>query len=80
MENTGYVRHVDDLGRFVIPSKLRKKLYIKAGDELPIYLHEADGEQYLCLRLPNMTKDKILVARDLLRELDIPLPEELDFE
>lgn len=37
MKATGIVRHIDDLGRVVIPRELRKKLGIKEGEPLEIY-------------------------------------------
>ena len=35
MKATGIVRRVDDLGRIVIPKKIRRTLRIKEGDPLP---------------------------------------------
>lgn len=36
MKNTGMSRAVDNLGRYVIPMEIRKKLGIKSGDKLDI--------------------------------------------
>lgn len=38
MKDTGIVRNVDDLGRFVLPMELRKKLQIKVGDPLEVFV------------------------------------------
>ena len=37
MKATGIVRHVDELGRLVLPSELRKMLDISEKDALEIY-------------------------------------------
>ena len=38
MKSTGIVRKVDELGRIVLPSELRKKLGIDVKDSLEIYV------------------------------------------
>ena len=38
MKSTGMVRHVDELGRVVIPKEIRNKLDIKEKDPLEIYV------------------------------------------
>ena len=38
MKNTGIIRHIDELGRIVIPKEIRDVLKISSGDELEIYL------------------------------------------
>lgn len=38
MKSTGIVRKVDNLGRIVLPSELRKTLNIKIKDPLEIYV------------------------------------------
>ena len=40
MKATGIVRNIDDLGRLVIPSELRKTHGIKLGDPIEIYTEE----------------------------------------
>ena len=37
MKATGIVRHIDDLGRVVIPKELRKKFNIREGEALEIF-------------------------------------------
>lgn len=41
MKSTGVVRKIDELGRIVLPSELRKVFGIREGDELEI---SVDGE------------------------------------
>ena len=38
MKATGIVRHIDDLGRVVIPKEIRRTLKIREGDPLEIFL------------------------------------------
>ena len=38
MKSTGIVRKVDELGRIVLPSELRKSLGIEIKDSLEIYV------------------------------------------
>ena len=38
MKETGIVRHVDDLGRVVIPKEIRRTLKIREGDPLEIFI------------------------------------------
>jgi transcriptional pleiotropic regulator of transition state genes len=44
MKSTGVVRKVDDLGRIVLPSELRKVFGIHEGDELEI---SVEGERVI---------------------------------
>lgn len=37
MKSTGIVRHMDKVGRIVIPIELRQSLYIEDGDAVEIY-------------------------------------------
>lgn len=49
MKATGVVRTVDDLGRVVIPKEMRKRLGIREGEPLEIYLDKtADGHPMVC--------------------------------
>ncbi|MEG1562510.1 MAG: AbrB/MazE/SpoVT family DNA-binding domain-containing protein [Bacteroides sp.] len=38
MKATGIVRHVDDLGRIVIPKEIRRKLQIHDGNAMEIFV------------------------------------------
>ncbi len=40
MKSTGVVRKIDELGRIVLPSELRRVFGIKEGDELEISVEE----------------------------------------
>lgn len=40
MKPTGLIRHIDDLGRVVIPKEIRQKVHIRVGDPLEIFLYE----------------------------------------
>jgi transcriptional pleiotropic regulator of transition state genes len=44
MKSTGVVRKIDELGRIVLPSELRKVFGIHEGDQLDI---SVDGEQII---------------------------------
>ncbi|HVF54230.1 MAG TPA: AbrB/MazE/SpoVT family DNA-binding domain-containing protein [Actinomycetota bacterium] len=44
MKSTGVVRKIDELGRIVLPSELRKVFGIREGDQLEI---SVDGEQII---------------------------------
>lgn len=44
MKSTGVVRKIDELGRIVLPSELRRVFGIKEGDELEI---SVDGERVI---------------------------------
>lgn len=48
MKATGIIRHLDDLGRVVIPRDLRKKLGIKEGEPLEIYTDTICGMPAVC--------------------------------
>ncbi len=53
MKSLNQVRKIDALGRLVIPSKLRDKFGIEAGDEMEFYATTIDGIRYLCFACPN---------------------------
>ena len=38
MKETGIIRKTDELGRFVIPKEIRRKLDIDTGDEIDIFV------------------------------------------
>ena len=40
MKSTGIVRHIDELGRIVVPKEIRKKLGIANTDPVEIYVEE----------------------------------------
>lgn len=55
MKTTGITRHIDELGRIVIPKEIRKNMHIKPGELLEIYL--SDGES-LVLKKHNTINKK----------------------
>ena len=44
MKSTGIVRHVDELGRIVIPKEMRKKMNIDNNDPVEIFV---DGDKII---------------------------------
>jgi transcriptional pleiotropic regulator of transition state genes len=38
MKSTGIVRHIDELGRIVIPKEMRKKMDLASSDPVEIYV------------------------------------------
>lgn len=74
-ENTS--RKVDDLGRIVIPSSLRKRLSIRPNDELQFLMLECDNQNYICLTNNKTVDPRYVVAADVLNELGVELPTEL---
>ena len=43
MKETGVVRHLDELGRIVIPKEIRKNLRINEGDLVEIFVDEKES-------------------------------------
>ena len=65
MKSTGIVRHLDELGRIVIPKEWRRILNIENGDQLEIYVEGSRIilEKYsrsccFCDNLQNLTEFK----------------------
>ena len=59
MKATGIVRRIDDLGRIVIPRKIRRAMDIHEGDLLEIYTNNKDCvmfRKYSCLEKSNESK------------------------
>lgn len=50
MYETGVVRHIDNLGRIVIPKELRRVLKLDAGDEVAMYVDAQSKIPTLTLR------------------------------
>ena len=63
MKETGIVRRVDDLGRIVIPKEIRRKLGIREGDPLEIFLHED------CVCFRKYSTDKLEKVYDAFKDL-----------
>ncbi len=62
MRDTGIVRHVDDLGRIVIPMELRRTLGIKVKDPMAIFV---EGERIILTK----HKDSCAVCGDTKSEI-----------
>lgn len=52
MQDTGYSRNLDSIGRLVIPSKIRTALNLENGSECRFYTTVFEGETYLCIKCP----------------------------
>lgn len=76
-ENT--TRKVDSLGRVSIPKSMRDRLDIQTNDEVEFYLLNADiGEQFVCLTNHKGGTNKYKTAAQVLEELGLDIPEELE--
>lgn len=79
LEKTGLFKQIDKMGRIGVPAKLRKSLSIPIEKELEIFIYtDEDNNKYICYLIPNdeIEKKKAL-ARELLAQLDIKLPDDL---
>lgn len=63
MKATGIVRHIDDLGRVVIPKEIRRTMGIREGDSLEMFT--ADGG--VVFKKYDTTKDRQKYAQDWLQ-------------
>lgn len=88
MKSTGVVRKIDELGRIVLPSELRRVFGIREGDELEI---SVDGERIILNKRHDLclfcSSDKNLiefkdrrVCRNCARELGTSAPREVRLE
>lgn len=66
MQATGIVRRIDDLGRVVIPREIRKKLGIKEGDPLEIFIDPV--EKMVCFQKYETTINDTL--EDAIRKIE----------
>lgn len=67
MKETEFARRLDSSGRLVIPSKLREELRMEVGDTYDFYIHEENGEKYLCVKCFRV-EDEIARAKRILEE------------
>lgn len=72
MQYTNQSRKVDSTGRVIIPSGLRDELSIQTGDLCEFFIHEHEGDTYLCIKCPNVL-NKIEEAKRILREAGIKI-------
>lgn len=62
MKATGIIRRTDDLGRVVIPKEIRRKMNIREGEPLEIFL-ENDGVVFKKY-LPNCRDDLVTALQN----------------
>lgn len=62
MKATGIIRRTDDLGRVVIPKKIRRTMNIREGEPLEIFLE--DGGVVFKKYLPNLRDDLVSAIRN----------------
>lgn len=67
-EPTEYSRKLDTVGRLVIPSKLRKEMRLKLGEEYPFYTCvDEHGQSWLCIPCPGV-ETEVDKAKRILEE------------
>jgi transcriptional pleiotropic regulator of transition state genes len=78
MKATGIVRKMDELGRYVIPIELRKKLKINEKDPIAIfndgeliYLEKAAAVQEIAVMRPVDELGRVVIPMELRRKLGI---------
>lgn len=62
MKETGVIRRIDELGRIVIPKEIRKKMKIRNGDSIDIFV----DDQRVVLQKYSPLKDLDIVIKTLL--------------
>ncbi|MFI3328949.1 MAG: AbrB/MazE/SpoVT family DNA-binding domain-containing protein [bacterium] len=65
MKETGVIRRIDELGRIVIPKEVRKKLKIRNGDSIDIYI----DQEKIVLEKYSALKDLDTIIKVLLETL-----------
>ena len=65
MKSTGITRHIDDLGRVVIPREVRRSLKIREGDPFELYV-DIENEM-VCFQKVNVKSD---ICTELKRLVD----------
>lgn len=63
MKATGIVRHIDDLGRVVIPKEIRRTLRFREGDPLEIFIDDQGGVVFRKHSPLGMSDDVLRIAK-----------------
>lgn len=72
-------RKIDALGRISVPSGLRSRFGIQAGDELNFATFNVDGVNYIGMTVDQeQEKSRYVYAASVLRELGCEIPEKLE--
>lgn len=78
LQNENIIRRIDSLGRITLPKGLRSRLNIDDNDEIEIYTMEHMGKSFVCLTKYEEVESKYFIARQVLEELGIDVPDELE--
>ncbi len=70
-------KRIDNLGRITLPKGLRSRLYLETGTEMELYTMIVAGKHYICLTKADACDPRYYVAREVLEELDIEVPEQI---
>lgn len=72
-------RKVDSLGRISVPSGLRSRFEIEAGDELSFGTMQENGANFIVMtKLEDIDKVRYNLAADVLKELGCEIPKILE--
>lgn len=66
---TGVVRRLDDLGRVVIPKEIRRRIHIREGDPLEIYLDTVEGG--VVFKPRQKEKEPWEALKDIIEDIDL---------
>lgn len=72
MKATGIIRHIDDLGRVVIPMELRRTLGIRTGDPIEIF---TDDGGLIVMRKYDMHTPMLDMVENLMETVQDDAPE-----
>ena len=66
MKKTQCSRLLDNLGRIVVPKRLRELYGMETGQEYEFLVCEQDGKRYLCIELPEPQTEELQKAKAML--------------
>ena len=72
MQETGFGRKLDSLGRLVLPKKLREQMNLVEGQTYQFFTHKIGNKMYLCIECPG-NQDEIDLAIELLKKNGIKI-------